>query len=261
MLRRSAWSLLALALGVILAVACDSTSAPSTTSSTTTQAAPAPSTKAPPKHKPKKKHHARPTKSHHPKASHRAGPAWTVAQARRALPKLRIHAFGSMAAYSRERFGPAWADVNRNGCDTRNDILNRDLVHRTWEYSDHCEVKRGILHDPYTGRTIHFVRGVGSSLAVQIDHMVALGDAWETGARGWSAARREAFANDPRELIAVSGSANEEKGDDDAAEWLPPRRAFDCQYAADQVMIKRTYRLWVTPAERAALASALRRCG
>ena len=165
-----------------------------------------------------------------------------------------------MASYSRERFGPAWADVNHNGCDTRNDILNRDLVHRRWKYADHCEVKTGILHDPYTGRTIHFVRGVGSSLAVQIDHIVALGDAWQTGARAWKPARREAFANDRRELIAVSGSANEQKGDDDASEWLPPRVAFDCQYAADQVMIKRTYGLWVTPAEHAALAAALRHC-
>lgn len=174
--------------------------------------------------------------------------------------KLRVRGYGSMAGYSRERFGPDWADVNDNGCDTRNDVLNRDLVHRSWEDSDHCEVKRAVLHDPYTGRTIHFIRGVGTSLAVQVDHMVALGDAWQTGARKWSAARREVFANDPRELIAVSGSSNEQKGDDDAASWLPPRRAFDCQYVADQVMIKYTYRLWVTPAERSALAHVLRRC-
>ncbi len=248
----------------IVAAGCDSTSASpptATAGSTHVTVAPSSSTTSAPKPKPPpKKHSHKPPKKHHPRAQHRAGPAWTVAQARHALPKLRTRGFGSMAAYSRERFGPDWADVNHNGCDTRNDILNRDLVHRTWVYSDHCEVKRAILHDPYTGRTIHFKRGVGSSLAVQIDHMVALGDAWQTGARGWSAARRERFANDPRELIAVSGSSNEAKGDDDAAEWLPPRRAFDCQYAADQVMIKRTYGLWVTPAEKHALAAALARC-
>lgn len=189
-----------------------------------------------------------------------AGPRWTVRQARRNLPTLRVHPAGSLAGYSRTRFGPDWADVNHNGCDTRNDILNRDLVRRTWEDASHCEVRTGILHDPYTGRTIHFRRGVETSLAVQIDHMVALANAWETGARRWSPARREAFANDPRELIAVYGPANEAKGDDDASEWLPPRRAFDCQYVADQVMIKHTYVLSVTPAEHVAMANVLARC-
>jgi hypothetical protein len=134
-----------------------------------------------------------------------AGPHWTVLQARRVLPTLDVHWAGSLAGYSRTRFGPDWADVNHNGCDTRNDILNRDLVRRTWEDFSHCEVRTGILHDPYTGRTIHFRRGVETSLAVQIDHMVALANAWETGARRWSPARREAFANDPRELMPSTG--------------------------------------------------------
>jgi Protein of unknown function (DUF1524) len=189
-----------------------------------------------------------------------AGPHWTVRQARRTLPTLRVRSAGSLAGYSRTRFGPDWADVNHNGCDTRNDILNRDLVRKTWEDASDCEVRTAILHDPYTGRTIHFRRGVETSLAVQIDHMVALANAWETGARRWSPTRREAFANDPRELIAVYGQANEAKGDDDASEWLPPRRAFDCQYVADQVMIKHAYALWVTPAEDVAMANVLARC-
>ena len=190
----------------------------------------------------------------------RAGPAWTIREARKALPKLRVAGPGNMSGYSREAFGPAWADVNHNGCDTRNDILNRDLVHKTWWDSSHCEVKTGVLHDPYTGKTIHFVQGEETSLAVQIDHMVALGDAWQTGARDWTAARREAFANDPRELLAVDGPTNEAKGDDDASDWLPARQAYDCQYAVDQIMIKRTYRLWTTPAEHQALAEALGNC-
>ncbi|HEU0192716.1 MAG TPA: HNH endonuclease family protein, partial [Gaiellales bacterium] len=142
----------------------------------------------------------------------------------------------------------------------RNDILNRDLVRKTWEDASGCEVRTGILHDPYTGRTIHFRRGIETSLAVQIDHMVALANAWQTGARRWSPTRREAFANDPRELIAVYGPANEAKGDDDASGWLPPRRAFDCQYVADQVMVKHLYGLWVTPSERHAMAGVLDRC-
>ena len=159
-----------------------------------------------------------------------------------------------MRGYDRDRFGPAWEDVDGDGCDTRNDILNRDLTARTWDDAAHCEVRRGVLRDPYTGRLIHFRRGVETSLAVQIDHMVALADAWRTGAARWRAGRRLAYANDPRVLIAVDGTANEQKSDDDASQWLPPNRRFRCQYVADQVMIKATYRLWVTPAERAAMA-------
>ena len=118
----------------------------------------------------------------------------------------------------------------------------------------------GILDDRYTGRVIHFVRGYYTSLAVQIDHIVALADAWETGARRWTFTRRETYANDPRELMAVDGPANEQKGDDDDSEWIPPYRRFDCQYVADQVMIKRTYGLWMTPAEKSAAVRILHGC-
>jgi Protein of unknown function (DUF1524) len=188
------------------------------------------------------------------------GPHWTLRQAARVLPTLHVRRSGSLAGYSRTRFGPDWADVNHNGCDTRNDILNRDLVRKTWEDASRCEVRTGVLHDPYTGRTIHFRRGVETSLAVQIDHIVALANAWESGARRWSPLRRKAFANDPRELIAVYGPANEAKRDDNAAQWLPPRRAFDCQYVTDQVMIKHAYGLSVTPAEDVAMADVLAGC-
>jgi hypothetical protein len=208
-----------------------------------------PAATAPPKHH---RHHRAP-------AVH-AGPGWTVRRARSVLPHLRVHAARSMRGYDRDRFGPAWEDVDGDGCDTRDDILNRDLTARTWDDAAHCEVRRGVLRDPYTGRLIHFRRGVETSLAVQIDHMVALADAWCTGAARWPAGRRLAYANDPRVLIAVDGTANEQKSDDDASQWLPPNRRFRCQYVADQVMIKATYRLWVTPAERAAMAGVLRGC-
>ena len=112
-----------------------------------------------------------------------------------------------------------------------------------------------MLRDTYTGRRIRFRRGVETSLAVQIDHIVALADAWRTGAARWTAGRRLAYANDPRVLIAVDGPANEQKSDDDASQWLPPSRRFRCQYVADQVMVKSTYRLWVTSAENAAMAA------
>jgi hypothetical protein len=164
-----------------------------------------------------------------------------------------------MAGYSRSKFGPAWADVDRNGCDTRNDILRRDLVSRVLRAGSRCIVQRGILHDPYTGRTIRFVRGVRTSSAVQIDHVVALAAAWRTGAKGWSARKRLLYANDPVVLLAVDGPTNAAKGDRDASQWLPPRQAFDCRYVAKQIAIKQKWGLWVTPAEDRAMARVLAR--
>ena len=202
------------------------------------------------------KHHRR----HGRPAAFHAGPGWTVRQARQALPALAVRRPASMRGYDRDRFGPAWEDVDGDGCDTRDDILNRDLSAKAWNDSAHCEVRRGVLRDTYTGRRIRFRRGVETSLAVQIDHIVALADAWRTGAARWTAGRRLAYANDPRVLIAVDGPANEQKSDDDASQWLPPSRRFRCQYVADQVMVKSTYRLWVTSAEKAAMTRVLRSC-
>jgi hypothetical protein len=162
-----------------------------------------------------------------------------------------------MAGYSRSRFGPAWADVDENGCDTRNDILRRDLVRVLLRRGSRCIVASGVLHDPYTGRTIRFVRGVRTSLAVQIDHVVALGDAWKTGAARWTANKRLRYANDPVVLLAVDGPANAAKGDRDASRWLPPRRAFACRYVSRQITIKTRYGLWVTPPEDRAMARVL----
>ncbi len=171
-----------------------------------------------------------------------------------------------MTGYDRDRFGPAWTDDNddplgHNGCDTRNDILRRDLYHPTLEAGTHdCVVLRGTLADPYTGRTIHFVRGETTSSQVQIDHVVALGDAWQTGAQQWSPAKRQDLANDPLNLLAVDGPTNESKGDADAATWLPPSHAFRCRYVARQVAVKTKYGLWMTSAEQAATQRVLARC-
>jgi hypothetical protein len=163
-----------------------------------------------------------------------------------------------MTGYSRAQFGPAWEDVDHNGCDTRNDILRRDLTGKT--LSGSCVVRTGTLHDPYTAKLIAFHRGVGTSTAVQIDHVVALGDAWQTGAQQLSATSRLGFANDPLELLAVDGPTNQAKGDADAASWLPPNKAFRCQYVARQIAVKTKYRLWVTAAEKAAMARVLTSC-
>ncbi|GAA1447349.1 hypothetical protein GCM10009617_30990 [Leifsonia poae] len=156
------------------------------------------------------------------------------------------------------RFGTAWTDVDRNGCDTRNDILARDL--RPAVRSGSCRVTSGTLHDPYTGRTIAFVRGSTTSVAVQIDHVVALMDAWQTGAQQLTQSRRIALANDPLNLLAVDGPTNEQKSDGDAATWLPPSTGYRCAYVARQVSVKAAYGLWVTQAERDAIARVLARC-
>jgi len=166
-----------------------------------------------------------------------------------------------MTGYSRTEFGPAWTDVNRNGCDTRNDILRRDLAPVTVRAGTNgCLVVAGTLTDPYTGAAITFTRGVGTSTAVQIDHVVALGDAWQKGAQAWTTVERTAFANDPLNLLAVKGSVNESKGDGDTATWLPPNKAIRCVYVARQVSVKAKYRLWATAAERTAMEQVLSGC-
>src|SRR4051812_28754165 len=139
-----------------------------------------------------------------------------------ALDGLAVKGRAPRSDYDRDAFGPAWADVDRNGCDTRNDILRRDLEDVVARYGTHgCVVLTGTLADPYSGKDISFVRGQDTSTAVQIDHVVALSDAWQKGAQAWDDTRRLAFANDPLELLAVDGGLNQSKRDGDAATWLP----------------------------------------
>lgn len=182
------------------------------------------------------------------------------------LATLAVKGRAPNTGYSRAQFGPAWTDDNddpdgHNGCDTRNDVLRRDLTAVTIKPgSNGCTVLSGTLHDPYTGATIAFTRGTRTSGAVQIDHVVALDDAWQTGAQYWPARRRVDLANDPLELLAVDGPANEAKGAGDAATWLPPNKAYRCAYVARQVAVKARYGLWVTPAERDAIARVLGGC-
>jgi hypothetical protein len=175
------------------------------------------------------------------------------------LGTLAVKGRAPQTGYDRDQFGPQWSDVDRNGCDTRNDVLARDLTGEALEPgTQDCVVVSGTLADPYTGQTIEFVRGDGSS--VDIDHVVALSDAWQTGAFGWDEARRTAFANDPLNLLAVDYSANRQKGDGDAATWLPANRGYRCAYVARQVAVKAAYGLWVTQAEHDAIARVLESC-
>lgn len=175
-----------------------------------------------------------------------------------ALAALPVKGRAPQTGYSRDAFGQRWADVDRDGCDQRNQVLARDLgaVSRRGR----CVVLTGTLHDPYTGKTIAFVRGNTTSDDVQIDHVVALSDAWQTGAQGLDPAARERFANDPVNLLAVDGHTNMSKGDADAASWLPPNKVYRCAYVARQVVVKAKYRLWVTAAERDAVARVLTGC-
>ena len=178
-----------------------------------------------------------------------------------ALATLAVKGRAPRTGYDRGLFGQAWADVDRNGCDTRNDVLRRDLTADEIRPGTHgCVLLSGSLHDPYTGTIIAFVRGQATSSKVQIDHVVALSDAWQKGAQQWSTQRRTAFANDWLNLLAVDGLTNQRKSDGDAATWLPPNKAFRCSYAARQVAVKARYALWVTGAERGALSRILATC-
>ena len=177
------------------------------------------------------------------------------------LEGLMVADQASDTGYDREQFGQAWADIDHNGCDTRDDVLGRDLSDVTFKPDTNaCVVATGTLNDPYTGGVISFVRGQSTSSAVQIDHIVALAAAWRTGAADWPEEKRTAFANDPTNLLAVDGPANAAKADSDAAEWLPENEAFRCTYVTAQVQVKAAYGLWVTSAEKTAMVDVLEDC-
>ena len=184
-----------------------------------------------------------------------------LATVKKELSSLPVKERASKNGYSREQFGAAWEDVDKNGCNTRDDILRRDLTDVRFKAGTRaCTVITGKLADPYTGKTIDFKRGKKTSSAVQIDHVVALSDAWQKGAQNLSAVDREKLANDPLNLLASEGQANQNKGDSDASAWLPPNKDFRCQYVARQIAVKKKYHLWVTDAEKQASAHVLEKC-
>ena len=174
---------------------------------------------------------------------------------------LAVKGRAPKTGYARDQFGTTWKDVDRNGCDTRNDILNRDLTSITYKVSSQdCVVLTGVLIDPYSGDSINFLRGVTTSSDVQIDHVVALSNAWQTGAFKLTIEKRTALANDPLNLLAVKGRLNSQKGAGDAATWLPPKKSYRCSYVARQVAVKYKYGLWLTAPEKAAILKLLRPC-
>jgi uncharacterized protein DUF1524 len=169
--------------------------------------------------------------------------------------------------YRRDAFGDSWTDDNpapggHNGCDTRNDILDRDLFEKTYVSIKRCPnaVATGVLRDPYTNATVAFVRGNQIGASVQIDHIVPLALAWDLGARNWTDEQRLRFANDPGNLLAVAGQANQDKGDKEPVVWMPPNAAFRCQYAMQFIAVLRGYALPVDAPSASVLRDAAATC-
>ena len=205
-------------------------------------------------------HWQRPAEPQAPPATHSAD----FDHARAQLAELPVKGWDRHTDFKRDRFGEAWSDdVNvefgHNGCNTRDDVLRRDLAELVVRPGT-CFAAGGVLHDPYTGESIAFVRGPATSDAVQIDHLVSLSDAWYKGARDWDDLRRRDFANDPRNLLAVGSKANFDKAFRDATGWLPPNVGFRCEFVARQVEVKAAYQLWVSANEKRAMAAVLNNC-
>lgn len=156
--------------------------------------------------------------------------------------------------YDRDAFRH-WVDADGDGCDTREEVLIAEADDPVTVGSG-CSLSGGRWYSYYDG-----VSQTRAS-ALDIDHMVPLAEAWDSGARSWSAATRRSYANDlgdSRALVAVTASQNRSKGDQDIAEWLPPRDR--CRYLREWVAVKHRWRLSVDAAERSAMRSLAGDCG
>jgi len=173
------------------------------------------------------------------------------------LNSLSVKGRAAKTGYTRAQF-PTWSDLDRNGCDTRNEILNRDLTMVSFKAGTRdCKVISGSLIDPYSGKVIVFS---STKSTIDIDHVVALSNAWQTGAAYFDKTKRQQIANDPLNLLAVDYSLNRQKGDGDAATWLPPLKSYRCDYVARQIAVKAKYGLWVTSPEKDAIIKILEKC-
>ena len=174
-----------------------------------------------------------------------------------ALNNLEVKGRAPKTGYARSQF-PHWSDPDRNGCDARNDTLKRDLTNITYKVGTRdCKVIAGQLLDPFSGKVITFST---TKVVIDIDHVVALSNAWQTGAAYFDKNKRSQIANDPLNLLAVDSKLNRQKGDGDAATWLPPSKEFRCEYVARQVAVKAKYGLWVTKPEKVAIDKILSTC-
>lgn len=176
------------------------------------------------------------------------------------LATLPVDDHPSTRGYDRDSFGYNTTDDDGDGCTIRDDILKRDMTSVRYKAPSACQVKTGALQEPYTGKFIRFVRGKRTSAAVQIDHVVALENAWQSGASQWDAETKQEYGNDAYNLLAVDGPANQQKGSASAAYWLPANRGFRCAYVARQVGVKQKYNLSVTTSEKQAISKVLKTC-
>jgi len=174
-----------------------------------------------------------------------------------ALNKLEVKGRAAKTGYTRSQF-PHWSDPDRNGCDARNDTLKRDLTNITYKVGTRdCKVIAGQLLDPFSGQALIFT---SEKSTVDIDHVVALSNAWQTGAAYFDKTKRSQIANDPLNLLAVDAKLNRQKGDADAATWLPPAKSYRCEYVARQIAVKIKYSLWLTAPEKSAMSKILASC-
>jgi hypothetical protein len=173
------------------------------------------------------------------------------------LNSLSVKGRAAKTGYTRAQF-THWSDLDRNGCDARNDTLKRDLTEVIYKAGTRdCKVISGLLLDPYSGKVITFS---STKSTIDIDHVVALSNAWQTGAAYFDKTKRQQIANDPLNLLAVDLTLNRQKGDGDAATWLPPLKSYRCDYVARQIAVKAKYGLWVTQPEKSAIIKLLEKC-
>jgi len=186
------------------------------------------------------------------------GPKLNGPKALSMLKSLPVKGKAPATGYNRnKKFGNGWKDYDGDKCDERQDTLSRDMSKVKFKDRKKCTVASGTLHDKYTSKKINWKVKSGS---VDIDHVVALKNAWISGAQQLSQSQRQALANDPLNLIAADASANRKKGDKNAAEWLPKNKSFRCQYVATQISVKKKYALSVTKAEKNAMTKVLNTC-
>ncbi|MBP5675052.1 HNH endonuclease [Candidatus Saccharibacteria bacterium] len=174
------------------------------------------------------------------------------------LSRLEVKGRAPKEGYARDKFYDEWP--KENGCNLRQRILKRDFGESAKLGADNCTVISGSYYEPYNGEFVEFTEKTAISKNVQIDHIVALSDAWQKGAQYKTSEERFAIATDPLNLIAADASANMQKSDGDAATWLPKNKSFRCQYISRQISVKYKYGLWVSEAEKDAMSRVLSKC-
>lgn len=187
-----------------------------------------------------------------------------AAQARALLPSLAVKGRSAAAGYSRAQFLPhgAWPSTG-DGCTVRDRILRSQVTEATFRTRPACRLATGITTDAYSGVTVELAQ-------LEVDHVVALKDAWVKGLSDQAftptpqftdaGTARRAFAVDPLNLQAIAGATNSAKGDADAATWIPHSKSYRCTYGVRIVLVKARYGIWVTRAEHEALERLLDAC-